>query len=68
MSTRTYRYEPVLFDAFTERPVPLAEGTLVRKVEMAGCPRNGTMGMCYVENAETGEFYGLVMVKSLVKP
>lgn len=68
MKPRIYRYDPVLFDMIMERPVPIPDDALVRKVEKAGCPRNGTMGMCYVENAETGEFYGLVMVKSLVKP
>lgn len=62
-----YRYEPVMFDRFTERKVPLAEGTLVRKVQPVGCPRNGTMGQCYVEGLD-GTFYGLVCVNSLVKP
>lgn len=62
----TYKYEPVLFDRLYDRSVPLAAGTIVRKVQPAGCPRNGTMGQCYVEDAETGEFYGLVCVNSLV--
>ena len=30
-------------------------------------PKNGTMGMCYIGNPDTGEFYGLVCVNSLVK-
>ena len=66
-SKTVYRYEPVLFDMFTERKMPIPEGARLRKVEMHGCPRNGTMGMCYVEDADTGTFYGLVMVKSLVR-
>lgn len=61
-----YRYDPVLFDVITARKIPIPDGALLRKIELYGCPRGGTMGMCYVENAETEEFYGLVMVKSLV--
>jgi len=62
----TYRYEPVLFDRMQDRKVPLAAGTLVRKVQPFGCPRNGTMGQCYVEGLD-GTFYGLVCVGSLVR-
>lgn len=64
---KSYRYKPVMFDRLTERKVPLAEGTLVRKVQPHGCPKNGTMGQCYVEGLD-GTFYGLVCVDSLVKP
>lgn len=42
-------------------------GTLVVKCSGgAGAPPNGTMGHCFVKDAVTGEFYGLVLVKSLV--
>lgn len=58
-------YDPVLFDQITERKVPLAAGTVVRKVQPHGCPKNGTMGQCYVEGVVDGTFYGLVMVNSL---
>lgn len=37
------------------------------RVSRTGCPRNGTMGHTYVEDAETGEFYGLVLLASLKK-
>jgi hypothetical protein len=30
-----------------------------------GCPPNGTMGHCYVEDVETRDFIGLVLVSSL---
>ena len=66
MSRVTYTYDPVLFDQFTDRRVPLAPGTVVRKVQPFGCPRNGTMGQCYVEGLD-GTFYGLVCVNSLVR-
>jgi hypothetical protein len=66
MSARTFVYEPVLFDRMQDRKVPLAAGTPVRKVQPFGCPRNGTMGQCYVEGLD-GTFYGLVCVNSLVR-
>jgi hypothetical protein len=40
-------------------------GTIVRKTQHRIDPRNGTMGHCYVEDAATGRFYGLVLVNSL---
>lgn len=62
--SKHYVYDPVLFDQMHERKVPLAAGTVVRKVQPHGCPKNGTMGQCYVEGLD-GTFYGLVMLNSL---
>lgn len=72
MSTKTkretlYRFTPVGFDAFDRRPHQPAAGDLVVKTQPTGCPRNGTMGHCYVKDADTGEFRGLVLIGSLVK-
>lgn len=67
MAKQTYRFEPVGWDRFDHHPGTPDEGTLVRKTQPAGCPKNGTMGHCYVEDAETGQFYGLVHQNSLVK-
>jgi len=41
------------------------QGRTVRVIQPTGCPRNGTMGMIYVEDAESGEFIGLVCTSSL---
>jgi hypothetical protein len=41
-------------------------GAEVQKVQPSGTPRNGTMGMCFVQVAETGEFIGHVCEISLV--
>lgn len=60
-----YTYEPVGFDVFDRRANQPKPGTRVVKTQPAGCPKNGTMGHCYVKDAETGEFYGLVQVSSL---
>lgn len=62
--TTTYTVEPVGWDAFDERVLAF-KGRRVVKTQPAGCPRNGTMGHCYVKDAETGTFYGLVLLNSL---
>lgn len=62
---RVYRFEPCGWDIFDRRPHTPERGALVRKCQPFGCPRNGTMGHCYVEDAETGEFIGLVHKNSL---
>jgi hypothetical protein len=40
-------------------------GAPVQKVQPPGTPRNGFMGMCFVQHAETGEFIGQVCETSL---
>lgn len=62
-----YRLEPAgLLDCTSER-VYKHKGAEVRKVQPVGCPRNGTMRMCFVARADTGEFIGLVNLASLIK-
>lgn len=39
----------------------------MHKTQPAGCPPNGTMGQCFVQLVESGEFIGLVSKASLVK-
>ena len=58
-------FEPVGWDVFDRRKNQPEPGTRVRKTQPFGTPKNGTMGHVFVEDAETGEFYGLVMAKSL---
>lgn len=43
-----YRFEPVGLDVWDRRQYQPEPGTLVRKVQPHGCPRNGTFGHCYV--------------------
>ena len=54
----------VLFDRISGNSAPY-DGRIVRVIQPFGCPRNGTMDMGYVEDAETGEFIGLVCRNSL---
>lgn len=60
-------FEPVGLDRWDSRPHQPAPGTRVVKMQPYGCPRNGTMGFTYVEDAETGQFYGLVLLNSIKK-
>ena len=60
-----FTFQPVGVDVWDRRAHQPEPGTRVVKVQPAGCPRNGTMGHCFVADAETGAFYGLVLVKSL---
>jgi hypothetical protein len=60
---RKYRYMPVMFDKFYSKNTP-ETGQIVVKTQPHGCPRNGTMGMCYVADLE-GQFIGMVCVNSL---
>lgn len=61
----TFTYEPVGMDIWDRREYQPARGDVVVKVQPQGCPRNGTMGHCYVADAATGEFRGLVLLASL---
>ncbi len=58
-----YRYDPVPWDRINP-PYNVHAGDIVRVVNLPGCPRAGTMGMCHV-NREDGSFGGLVFLSSL---
>lgn len=60
-----YEFRPQGWDVFDRRSHQPEPGALVVKTQPAGCPKNGTMGHCYVKDAESGIFYGLVMIGSL---
>jgi hypothetical protein len=58
----TYKYDPVPFDRFNP-PFGCNKGDTVKVVNMPGCPRANTMGMCYVQKG--GKFAGMVCTNSL---
>jgi len=62
---KLYVYDPIGHDLYDGRTSCIA-GTVVVKVQPPGCPVNGTMKHCYIADAETGGFYGLVLENSLV--
>jgi hypothetical protein len=61
---RVFEYDPVGWDMFDPK-TDLQRGDRVQKTQPYGTPRNGTMGMCFVQDVESGEFKGLVMENSL---
>lgn len=64
---RVFTFDPVGMDVFDRRAYQPDAGTRVVKTQPYGCPKNGTMGHVYVNDADSGEFYGLVMAASLKK-
>lgn len=60
-------FDPVGFDAFAPHALTPPAGTRVVKCQPFGTPKNGTMGHCYVQDADTGDFYGLVLLNSLTR-
>jgi hypothetical protein len=65
MAKAVYTFNPVGWDLFRPHAGTPPKGARVRKTQPWGCPKNGVMGHCYVEDADTGRFYGLVLVNSL---
>lgn len=66
MAQRIFVFEAAGMDIFDRRAHTPKDGTLVVKTQPYGCPKNGTMGQCYIADAETGKFIGMVSQKSLI--
>jgi hypothetical protein len=62
----THVFTPAGLDVWDARPHQPKPGQKVRIVQPRSVPRNGTMGHVYVEDAETGNFHGLVLKSSLL--
>jgi hypothetical protein len=63
----TYFYDPVMMDQLDPPVGNPKQGEQLTVKNLHGCPPAGTMGMCHVHFAESGEFAGLVSVNSLTK-
>jgi hypothetical protein len=61
---KTYKFQPVMFDVLN--PCQATAGQLVKVVNLHGCPKANTMGMCYIATVEDGAFLGMVMTSSLI--
>lgn len=61
----TYRYEPVGMDMWDSKALVPA-GTIVKVVNLPGCPKANTMGHCHIQTTD-GKFAGLVLCNSLQK-
>jgi hypothetical protein len=63
--TPIYTLDPAgLLDRGSAR-ITAHTGQPVQKVQPPGTPRNGVMGMCFVQHADSGEFIGQVCESSL---
>jgi hypothetical protein len=63
-----YTFEPVFFDVLNPPVKGIAKGELCRVVNLPGCPRANTMGMCHVETQVlpgVWAFAGMVCTNSL---
>jgi hypothetical protein len=65
MAAKVYTFKAVGFDSFAPHAGTPMNGTRVVKTQPKGCPKNGTMGHCYVADADSGRFLGLVLLNSL---
>lgn len=61
---RIYVFHRCGLDRYDPRPYMPPDGTLVQKTQPYGCPKNGTMGHCYIADLD-GNFLGLVALGSL---
>ena len=62
---KKYVFRAAGMDRFHPYPHTPEDGTIVVKTQPYGCPRNGTMGQCYIADKDTGEFIGMVAEASL---
>ena len=62
---QVYTFCAVGLDIWDRRDNTPPDGAQVVKVQPHGCPRNGTMGHCFVADSVTGSFLGLVQLASL---
>ena len=69
MKVRTgskYTFNASAWDIIDRQKYTPEDGTIVRVCQPFGCPKNNTMGQCYIETLE-GEFLGMVSTNSLTK-
>jgi hypothetical protein len=60
-----YIYYPVLMDRIHDLGHGVMPGSIVKVIQPYGCPKNGTMGQCYIGTADEGKFLGMVCCNSL---
>lgn len=61
----TYVFHPTFLDKHASHLIGVVkQGDEVRVMQPYGCPKNGTMGHCYIETM-SGQFVGLVCTNSL---
>ena len=64
--SKVYKYNPVAWDSLAITSTTTARpGQEVEKYQPAGTPKNGTMGNCYIRDAQTKDPLGMVRLTSL---
>lgn len=63
--SKTFVFTPVGMDIWAPTTDAPPAGTLVRKINLPGCPKSGTAGHTHIETLD-GRFAGLVLLNSLV--
>lgn len=61
---RVYEYHRAGFDLFDPKTPVIQAGTMVRVVNLPGCPKANAMGQCHVNDVD-GRFLGMVDTSSL---
>jgi hypothetical protein len=65
---KVYLFDPVGLDIWDRGAFAPDPGILVHKVQPHGCPKNGTMGHCYVVPDDgTGNQYGALVLEASLK-
>ena len=65
---KKYIFQPVGVDIYDRREHQPEPGAIVVKTQPYGCPKNGTMGHCYVVPADgTGNQYGSLVLEASLK-
>lgn len=62
-----YTFIPGLVDLALPQHYRARKGQRVRVIQLPGAPKANTMGHCHIEDADTGEFLGIVSTDSLVR-
>jgi hypothetical protein len=60
-----YTFHPLGIDVWHRRTYSATPGQHVRVINLPGAPKCNTMGQCHIEDANTGDFLGMVSTASL---
>jgi len=63
----TYIFERAGYDRIMNH-ADVADGQWVKVINLPSAPKCNTMGQCHVQDYKTGEFLGMVDVRSLRRP
>lgn len=62
-----YTFRRSGWDVMMPEHYSATDGQRVRVIQLPSAPPPNTMGQCHIEDAETGDFLGMVSTSSLVR-